>query len=273
MLELIRDRDIGKWSLRLFRRRLDYLGVLKFEEKVCKTISGPSSDGVWQQMESALAQLDPDLYGFAGARTRFLRTLPNGFTDAGFLADERDYKVRARDLLNRVAPLEGAATQRGLGKAVLSVFQATNLLHHVEKAKLSELLRAQAADEFVSGAASFAQGDVEDGLAVRTNVLKPYRSATWTVTTYLPYLWRPESHMFLKPEVTKKFAERVGHPFARQYRAALGAEVYLCLLDLVQQTKASLADLAPRDNIDIQSFIWVVGESPPDRGPATRTLA
>ena len=36
--------------------------------------------------------------------------------------------------------------------------------------------------------------------------LKPQDSDKWTVVSYLPYLWRPDMHMFLKPEATKDFA-------------------------------------------------------------------
>jgi hypothetical protein len=34
----------------------------------------------------------------------------------------------------------------------------------------------------------------------------------------------------------------------------------LSLLDLAGRTTAELADLRPRDRIDVQSFIWVVGD-------------
>jgi hypothetical protein len=55
--------------------------------------------------------------------------------------------------------------------------------------------------------------------------LKPHDSAKWTVATYLPFLWQPEKHMFLKPEVTKDFAARVGHRFATDYKARLDFSV------------------------------------------------
>jgi hypothetical protein len=90
--------------------------------------------------------------------------------------------------------------------------------------------------------------------------LKPHDAAKWTVITYLPYLWRPELHMFLKPEATKDFAARVGHRFADDYEPRLHLTVYESLLDLVDKTAMQLADLMPRDRIDIQSFIWVVGD-------------
>jgi hypothetical protein len=66
--------------------------------------------------------------------------------------------------------------------------------------------------------------------------------------------------MFLKPEATKDFALRVGHHFARDYEPRLHRPVYDSLLDLVEKTEASIADLHPKDRIDVQSFIWVVGD-------------
>jgi hypothetical protein len=65
--------------------------------------------------------------------------------------------------------------------------------------------------------------------------------------------------MFLKPEVTKDYAVRVGHPLASIYEARLSFDVYASLLDLVERTSQELSDLMPRDRIDIQSFVWVVG--------------
>jgi hypothetical protein len=65
--------------------------------------------------------------------------------------------------------------------------------------------------------------------------------------------------MFLKPEKTVDFAERVGHPFAHLYSAGLISEVYASLLDLAAETERQVTSLGPADRIDIQSFIWVVG--------------
>jgi hypothetical protein len=75
--------------------------------------------------------------------------------------------------------------------------------------------------------------------------LHKYDNAKWPVATYLPFLWQPDRHMFLKPTVTKDFATRVGHRFASDYDSTL-------TINVVQSLK-------PRDRIDIQSFIWVVG--------------
>lgn len=83
---------------------------------------------------------------------------------------------------------------------------------------------------------------------------------SWPILTYLPFLWDYQQQMFLKPTVTTDFASRVGHNFYHCYDAAPNPETYLALLDLVAETRTAIATLKPRDNIDIQSFIWVVGE-------------
>ena len=56
------------------------------------------------------------------------------------------------------------------------------------------------------------------------------------------------------------FAARVGHRFASDYEPRLKLDVYQSLLDLVSETEHELVDLEPRDRVDVQSFIWVVGD-------------
>lgn len=131
--------------------------------------------------------------------------------------------------------------------------------------RLAGMVRGRDADVFVQAAARFALDGTETALFELERVLKAHDCAQWTVATYLPFLWRPETHMYLKPEATKDFATRVGHPLASLYEARLNFDVYASLLDLVDRTANELSDLAPRDRIDIQSFIWVVGDYREDR--------
>lgn len=112
----------------------------------------------------------------------------------------------------------------------------------------------------VVAAARFTLDGSKSHLLAMEQALKPHDNAKWTVATYLPYLWRPDTHMFLKPEATKDFATRVGHRFASEYEARLHLPVYESLLDLVEKSELELADMRPHDRIDIQSFIWVVGD-------------
>ena len=65
--------------------------------------------------------------------------------------------------------------------------------------------------------------------------------------------------MFLKPEVTKDFAVRVQHRLEHDYSSKMDLAVYESLLDLAGQISRTFAGLEPRDMIDIQSVIWVLG--------------
>jgi hypothetical protein len=164
-------------------------------------------------------------------------------------------------------PLDDAAEGSGFGEEVLSVFRATNLLSRFEKTRLQDVLRGRSADPFVQAAARFTLNPTTAALLDMERSLRPYDASKWTVVTYLPFLWRPEAHMFLKPEVTKDFAARVGHRFASDYEPRLRLDVYQSLLDLASETEHELADLDPRDRIDVQSFIWVVGDYKEDTEP------
>lgn len=69
----------------------------------------------------------------------------------------------------------------------------------------------------------------------------------------------PELHIFLKPKVTQAAARTYGFDF--QYQSKLSWETYASLLEFAETIGSDLADLKPRDMIDIQSFIWALGSS------------
>jgi len=87
-----------------------------------------------------------------------------------------------------------------------------------EMIRIQDVLRGPGADVFIRAAAKFTMGETKPALAAMERVLHPHDNAKWTVVTYLPFLWRPEGQMFLKPEVTKDFAARIGHRFHLDYK-------------------------------------------------------
>jgi hypothetical protein len=245
-------------ELRLVEKDKQFIGLVFSGGPAKVRIEGPSADDVWRRLHDEAGKANPKYFGFDGARARFLRFFPNGFHSAGYAGQERDYKIEAKAALDRAVPLEKAATGSGYAEAVLAAFQ-TNLLSPFEKMRVRDALRSPAADDFIRAAARFTLGEGKQALAAMETALKPHDAEKWTPVTYLPFLWRPEQHMFLKPEVTKDFAARVGHRFASGYEPRLDIAVYDSLLDLAEKTTAELLDLKPRDRIDVQSFIWVVG--------------
>jgi hypothetical protein len=259
-MERVREEQRGKLTLRVVTAKAGYSGVVISDSKGrLALMQGDDPVELWRRLEQEAAKSSKDYVGFDGARVRFLHFFPTGFKTPDYLTGERNYKVEAKQQLDATVPLDQARDGTGFGEAALAVYRKTNLLFQIEKARVTALLRSPSADGFVRAAARFASGEGAQALADMARLAKPHNAASWTVATYLPFLWRPETHMFLKPEVTKDFAERVGHGFVHAYRAALEMAVYDSLLDLAARTGQEIADLHPRDRIDVQSFIWVVG--------------
>ena len=65
------------------------------------------------------------------------------------------------------------------------------------------------------------------------------------------------SQKYLKPLVTKRAAERYGFEF--EYSSKPQWSTYASLLEFARIVSRDVRDLRPRDQIDIQSFIWVQG--------------
>ena len=259
----IRQEMMGGITIRLVQQdNLQFAGVvIGKDRKMVKIYAEPgeTGDDVWERLRSEALKSHPSWVGYEGARDRFTEFFPNGFKDKNYQDKERNYKLKAKRLLNELIPLETAIDSKDLGEKALRVFQKTNLLSHFETMRVRDALRSEHGDRFVHGAAEFVLHDTGSGLQTMANVLKLYDAAKWTVATYLPFLWRPDEHIFLKPEVTKFFAEQVGHEFTWRYKTALDIDVYESLQNLAAKTKQEISGLNPQDGIDVQSFIWVVG--------------
>lgn len=265
----IREETRGKLTLRLVEMKGRYAGVVISSKGREALLEGDNPDELWRRLEQEAARSDKSYFGFAGARARFLNFFPDGFVGTRYVVEERDYKLAAKAKLDATLPLGQALDSKGIGDAAWVAFRMTNLLSPYEMMRVKDLLHSTVADSFVRGAARFATGQGAPALAQMAEAARAHNAAKWTTVTYLPFLWRPDAHMFLKPEVTKDFAARVGHPFIHAYQPQLDYGVYESLLDMMQTTRAEIADLGPRDYIDIQSFVWTVGaytdkDTPPE---------
>ena len=203
-------------------------------------------------------------------RRHFLRHFPGGFRDETYVEWERDYKVRAAERF-REAFGDGqlrAFVRRGAHREVaerfVSIESRTNLLFSFEKMALRDAVRTPA------GAKTFAQGlldwvESSGGRAAferwcETLARLPRRQTrvlTWPVVTVVGFIARPELHVFLKPNVTRRAAEAYGFDF--RYAPRPTWDTYRSLLDFAELIRRDTRDLRPRDMIDLQSFIWVLG--------------
>ena len=260
MMKTIREEHRGKSILRLVQTATGYSGVIVKGGSRTPPVDGKDAEEVWGRLERQLAETRPDYFGFHGARIRFRGIFREGFSDPEYLTTERNYKRDAKRRLDERLPLEDGVSSTGKGEDVLTVYRDTNLLSPFEMMRVTDALRGANADAFIQSAARFALEPSEAALRAMKTALKPHDVAKWTAMTYLPFLWRPSHHMFLKPMVTKDYASRVGHRFADDYSPEISMPVYESLLDLATATERELGDMNPADRIDVQSFIWVVGQ-------------
>jgi hypothetical protein len=80
---------------------------------------------------------------------------------------------------------------------------------------------------------------------------------TWPLVTVFGFIAQPAVHMFLKPMVTRAAAAAYGVDF--HYSSRPNWNTYASVLDFARVVRRDVADLRPRDMIDMQSFIWVMG--------------
>ena len=261
----LREETLGKIRLRLVRRENGALAGLYLRPgQKGKTIDGrpdESHDELWQRIVNAAYREDPSFLGYDGAIARFRSFFPGGFEDPEYLEKERKDKDRARELLNQSIPIEEAAQGVGFVDGVIAVYKETKLVHPKwERPKIIEALQSDDGRGLVQHLASFALGDWTR-LSAISAICDKYRAGIWPIVTYLPFLWDSgKEHALLRRKPTYNFATRVGHPFCDIYESRLFPPVYQSLLDLFAITREKIANLQPRDRIDVQSFVWVVSE-------------
>jgi hypothetical protein len=209
----------------------------------------------------------------AWCRRRFLRQFPDGFDDETYLAWERDYKWQAHRLWT--AEIGGRATfrdrldaggHREVAETAVRIESGRSLLYSFEKMALRDAVVRSAA-----GAVAFAEGlyawlhgpgSEADRFEAWIEVVarlprRQTRVATWPVLTVFGFIARPRVHVFFKPVAMRQAAARYG--IELEYSSRPTWTTYASLLELARTVRHDLADLRPRDQIDVQSFLWVIG--------------
>lgn len=204
-------------------------------------------------------------------RRKFLRFFPEGFRDETYVDWERGYKWEAHEQWN--ALLDRATFRKLLredGYAEIAaravrIESRTNLLFSFEKMALRDAVKSpEGARSFATGLYEFLHGtgDVAAKFQRWCAVVeglprKQTRVLTWPVVTVFGFIAQPDTHIFLKPNVTRAAAREYGFDFV--YKSRPSWETYANLLQFAETVRRDLRDLKPRDMIDIQSFLWVQG--------------
>jgi hypothetical protein len=211
--------------------------------------------------------------GAMKCRRKFLRFFPGGFQDEKYLAWERGYKWESHE---RWEEALGKAEFRRLLRASEFTEIASRAVRVEQRSRYSmifsfEKMALRDAVKSKEGARAFAEGlyDFLHGTGslerkferwcevVAALPRKQTRVLTWPLVTVFGFIAQPETHIFLKPKVTRIAAREYGFDF--QYKSRPSWETYANFLEFAAVVGRDLCDLRPKDMIDIQSFMWVQG--------------
>lgn len=204
-------------------------------------------------------------------RKKFLFYFKKGFDTPKYHDWERGYKWEAHvlwmEMLNRKEYKrlldEGEFIE--IANRAARIESKTNLLFSFEKMALRDAIKseegakifAEGLYRFIYGTSKLQKRFEEWTAAVASLPRKQTRVLTWPLVTVFGFIANPVEHIFLKPRVTKIAAEK--YDFNFQYTSKPNWETYSNYLGFAEQLGADLADLYPKDMIDIQSFLWVLG--------------
>jgi hypothetical protein len=199
-------------------------------------------------------------------RRKFLRYFCDGFESEKFIAWERGYKWTAHEQWAKtLGPREMTSLLRQgqfaeIAAHAVRIESRTNLLFSFEKMALRDAVKSTpGARQFATGLHAFLHGEGSDearftawcetigGLPRRQT-----RVLTWPLATIFGFLAQPGKHFFLKPNVTRRAAAKYDFDF--RYESRPSWPVYANLLEFAETMRHDLADLHPRDMIDLQSF-------------------
>jgi hypothetical protein len=206
-------------------------------------------------------------------RRKFLRLFPGGFRDPTYIAWEREYKWETHErwekALNR-EEFRRLLRKRDFAEVAARAVRVEQRSRHsmifsFEKMALRDAVKSdEGARAFAEGLYEFLHGAVSierrferwvDVVAALPR--RQTRVLTWPLVTVFGFIAQPDAHIFLKPTVTRAAAHKYGFDF--DYKSRPSWETYASLLEFAEAVRGHLRDLRPRDMIDIQSFMWVLG--------------
>ncbi|HJU54803.1 MAG TPA: hypothetical protein VJ715_09535 [Pyrinomonadaceae bacterium] len=211
--------------------------------------------------------------GALRCRKKFLQFFPEGFRDETYIEWERGYKWETHERWEEVL---GRDEFRGLLRRGEFAEIAARAVRVEQRSRHSmifsfEKMALRDAVKIPEGARAFSEGlyNLLHGAAslerrfdrwcetVASLPRKQTRVLTWPLVTVFGFIAQPETHIFLKPNVSRIAAREYGFDF--QYQSRPSWEVYSNYLQFAETIRRDQRDLAPRDMIDLQSFMWVQG--------------
>ncbi|HET6723059.1 MAG TPA: hypothetical protein VFH07_09930 [Chitinophagaceae bacterium] len=203
--------------------------------------------------------------------SKFLHYFKKGFQDEKYIGWERQYKLDAHIQFQQkldaktFKKLLSVEAYEKIAHIAIQIESKTNLLFSFEKMAIRDAIKSkEGAKQFACGLFQYlyTTGSLQQRFenfveGIGQLPRKQTRVLTWPLITVFSFLAQPENHIFLKPKVTQRAAEK--YKFDFDYISPPNWDTYESLLVFAEQIRSDTKLLRPRDFIDLQSFIWVIG--------------
>jgi len=266
-----KEWEIGKAKLTLYKHNQNdaWFGIIRQSSKLDLRFSGNDRDGLITEMEADVSKPPPKIVGYAGAMERFLFLYPGGFTNVAFEAGERGGKLEAGATLQ---PLLDDGLDDGEAIALLKSARrilergGQSPLHMTESSDLDIIWSGEGGADYVRGVKAWALGDRAVGIKLMFQACEGRRHS-WPMFTLFPALLQPDTDAILRPSASQTFSHAVKSVFVKVYDPEPSVSTYTAFLELLNDTSKHIAELGPRDYIDLASFVWVSTSYSADAAP------
>lgn len=199
-----------------------------------------------------------------GMIATFREVYPGGFYGEKQAAEERNDKIAASDLClsllgkDEFSRLLAAKDWAELFERAKRIVNKTNLIQgSFEKPKfLDAIQNPSAAAEYFPALFEvlWGEGDFLVRFQRFCDILEKLGLNKWTYATYFIFLGDRENRMFVKPTMLQKSLEISRYPLV--YDSTPSADQYRQILAFCRWLKNAIAELKPRDFVDVHSFMW-----------------
>lgn len=194
----------------------------------------------------------------------FLDFFPSGLRSKECDDAERTYKVAASEYARQELSLDALNVLLVSSNYTEVVDRARRSLAKVNLVFPNELMAfgdipESSHDDVAISVARLVNAGDDMPAAVENfaNALAPHGAAKWTIVSLLPFLLDPERWPFVKPTFIERAVIATGIDV--EYVSKPNARTYGLICELYKHVANTLGErgFAPRDFIDVQTFLWV----------------
>ncbi len=192
----------------------------------------------------------------------FLEVYPDGFYGQKQAIEERDYKLQASQLFKALldkdsyAQLLNEKDYPEIIKRIAQCVSSTNFIQgSFEKPILLDTINKNS-ERYCTALYNLIYGNEPEQERIESFIqrLDELSLLKWTYFSYFLFLSDTDKYMFVKPEMLKRSLEICRYPLS--YESKPNYQLYKEILKYSYWLKEKIAELSPRDMIDVHSFMW-----------------